>query len=145
MKKSRRKAREFVLKALYQWQLSGNAVSDIVRHLREEEGFDAVDEDYFRMLLEGVAREAGALDERLQPHLDRPAKNLSPIEHAILRMGAYEALHCPDVPYRVIINEAVELAKAYGGTDGHKYVNGVLDKLVGEVRGGEIERSSRRA
>lgn len=140
MKKSRRRAREFALKALYQWQLSGNPPTDIARHLREEEGFEAVDEDYFRLLLEGVVAEKEQLDARLGPHLDRPATELSPIEHAILWIGAYEALHCLDVPYRVVINEAVELAKAYGGTDGHKYVNGVLDKLVNAVRPAEVAR-----
>ncbi len=144
MKKSRRKAREFALKALYQWQLSGNAVADIVGSLREEDGFEAVDEDYFRTLLEGVVAEAARLDERLAPHLDRSPQALSPIEHALLLIGAYEGLHCLDVPYRVVINEAVELAKAYGGTDGHKYVNGVLDRLMGELRPAEVARAAPR-
>jgi N utilization substance protein B len=142
MKKSRRKAREFALKALYQWLLSGNAPADILCHLREEEGFDAVDEDYLRILLTGVTAHAAALDTALSPHLDRPVAGLSPIEHAILLMGAFEALHCPDVPYRVVINEAVELAKAYGGTDGHKYVNGVLDKLMHAVRPAEVKKKA---
>lgn len=137
MQKSRRKAREFALKALYQWQLSGNAVADIARHMREEEGFESVDEAYFQTLLTGVTEEAARLDEYLASHLDRPVTQLSPIEHAILRMGAYEALHALDVPYRVIINEAVELAKAYGGTEGHKFVNGVLDRLMAHLRPAE--------
>lgn len=137
MQKSRRKAREFALKALYQWQLSGNAVVDIARDMREEEGFETVDEAYFQTLLTGVTEEAARLDEHLAPHLDRPVTQLSPIEHAILLIGAYEALHCLDVPYRVVINEAVELAKAYGGTEGHKFVNGVLDRLMAQVRPAE--------
>ena len=91
------------------------------------------------MLLEGAMAEADALDLQLGNQLDRPVDELSPIEHAILLIGAYEALHCLDVPYRVVINEAVELAKSYGGTDGHKYVNGVLDKLMGVARPAEVK------
>ncbi|MEO1767190.1 transcription antitermination factor NusB [Thiobacter aerophilum] len=142
MKKSRRNAREFALKALYQWQLSGNAEADIARHMREEEGFATADEDYFQTLLAGVTSQAEALDALLAPHLDRPVSQLSPIEHAILQIGAYEALHCLDVPYRVVINEAVELAKAYGGTEGHKYVNGVLDKLMPQARPAEVKKKA---
>jgi transcription antitermination protein NusB len=134
MRKSRRKAREFALKGLYEWKLSGNDVSDIARHLRDEEGFGQIDDTYFKVLLDGTAREAEALTALVQPYLDRKLEDLSPIEYAIMLLGAFEAAHCPDVPYRVVINEAVELAKAYGGTDGHKYVNGVLDKLVPALR-----------
>jgi len=140
MKKSRRKARELALKALYQWKLSANPVSDIARNLRDEEGFETVDDEYFLVLLQGVAAEADALNAQLARQLDRPIEELSPIEHSILLIGAYEALHCPDVPYRVVINEAVELAKAYGGTDGHKYVNGVLDKMMADVRPAEVAK-----
>lgn len=134
MRKSRRMAREFALKGLYEWKLSGNDVSDIARHLRDEEGFDRIDDAYFKLLLDGATREADALTALVQPCIDRKLDELSPIEFSILLLGAYEAAHCPDVPYRVVINEAVELAKAYGGTDGHKYVNGVLDKLVPALR-----------
>ena len=88
----------------------------------------------FLILLNGVIDNAAALETSLTPHLDRKLAVLSPIEYAVLLIGAYEAAHCPDVPYRVVINEAVELAKSYGGTDGHKYVNGVLDKLLPAVR-----------
>ncbi len=143
MKKSRRMAREFALMGLYQWLLSGNAPTDIARNLRDEAGFDRVDEAYFARLLQGVVSEAAALDQRLAAYVDRPIPELSPIEHAILLIGAYEAVHCLDVPYRVIINEAVELAKTYGGTDGHKYVNGVLDKLMADVRAAEVAPRSR--
>jgi N utilization substance protein B len=140
MKKSRRKARELALKALYQWKLTANPVTDIAENLRDEEGFATVDDEYFLILLKGVAAEAEALNALLARQLDRPIEELSPIEHAILLIGAYEAVHCPDVPYRVVINEAVELAKAYGGTDGHKYVNGVLDKMMAEVRAAEVKK-----
>lgn len=142
MKKSRRKARELALRALYQWQLTGYPVTDIAKSLRDEEGFETVDDEYFLALLKGVVADAGALDEKLAGKLDRPVAELSPIEHAILLIGAYEGAHCPDVPYRVVINEAVELAKAYGGTDGHKYVNGVLDKLMAGLRAAEVAKKA---
>ncbi len=134
MKKSRRKAREFALKALYEWKLSGNDAASIAQHLRDEEGYASIDDKYFLILLNGVVQEATALEAAVTPYLDRKLAELSPIESAVLLIGAYEALHCPDVPYRVVINEAVELAKSYGGTDGHKYVNGVLDKLLPVAR-----------
>ena len=134
MKKSRRKAREFALKGLYEWKLSGNDVASIALHLRDEEGYNTIDDKYFLILLNGVVLEADALETAITPYLDRKLAELSPIESAVLLIGAYEALHCPDVPYRVVINEAVELAKSYGGTDGHKYVNGVLDKLLQVAR-----------
>lgn len=139
MRKSRRKAREFALKALYEWKLSGNDVASIAQHLRDEEGYDVIDDKYFLILLNGATQHAAALEEALTPFIDRKLDALSPIESAVLLLGAYEALYCPDVPYRVLINEAVELAKAYGGTDGHKYVNGVLDKLLPSVRPHEVK------
>jgi N utilization substance protein B len=98
---------------------------------------------FFRELLEGVLNQSAALDEALLPHLDRALEELSPIEHAILLIGAYELVHTLNVPYRVAINEAVNLAKAYGGTDGHKFVNGVLDKLARVTRTVELEAASR--
>ncbi len=139
MKKSRRKAREFALKALYEWKLSGNDAASIAKHLRDEEGYATIDDKYFLILLNGVVQEVSALEAAVMPYLDRKLAELSPIETAVLLIGAYEALHCPDVPYRVVINEAVELAKSYGGTDGHKYVNGVLDKLLPVARPHELK------
>jgi len=138
MRKSRRKAREFALKAIYEWKLSGNDVASIAQHLRDEEGYASIDDKYFLALVNGATQEAAALEAALTPYLDRSLNALSPIESAVLLIGAYEALHCLDVPYRVVINEAVELAKSYGGTDGHKYVNGVLDKLLPKVRPTEV-------
>ena len=137
MRKSRRKAREFALKALYEWKLTGYPAADIAQHMRDEEGYASIDGKYFLILLNGVIDQAAALEAALTPYLDRKLTLLSPIECAVLMIGAYEAAHCPDVPYRVVINEAVELAKSYGGTDGHKYVNGVLDKLMSAARPGE--------
>ncbi|MCA1978704.1 MAG: transcription antitermination factor NusB [Thiobacillus sp.] len=126
---SRKLAREFTLQGLYAWLVGGADVTLIIANLREDEQFGRADEDYFRTLLYGVLKDEDLLSSRLAPLLDRPLAELSPIERGILLIGAYELVHCPDVPLRVVINEGVELAKKFGGTDGHKYVNGVLDKL----------------
>ncbi|MDA8094970.1 MAG: transcription antitermination factor NusB [Betaproteobacteria bacterium] len=138
MKKSRRLSREFVLKGLYQWRLSGAPVERIGKELREDAQFAKADEAYFDRLLGGTVAQVDSLEAVLAPHLDRPAGELSPIEHSILDLAAFELAHEPGVPYRVIINEAVELAKRFGGTDGFKFVNGVLDKLAAEMRADEI-------
>ncbi len=135
----RRRAREFVLQGLYQRQLSGNAPDAIGAQLREAAGFARADGAYFEALWAGVTAEYDALLALLVPSLDRGAAQLSPIERAILVIGAWELGHQPEIPARVAINEAIELAKAYGGTDGHKFVNGVLDKLAARLRASEME------
>jgi N utilization substance protein B len=140
MKASRRHARELALQGLYQWQLAGGAADGIEAQLGDSELFLQADQDYFRLLLAGAIREAASLEAALIPFLDRPFNGLSPIERGILLLAGYELEHCLEVPYRVIINEAIELAKAYGGTDGHKYVNGVLDKLALAARSPETAR-----
>ncbi|MGA7179532.1 MAG: transcription antitermination factor NusB [Thiobacillaceae bacterium] len=142
MSGSRRVAREFTLRGLYAWQLTQQERGDIAASLQEDSQFKKADAAYFRQILQGVLDTVASLEEKLRPHLDRDVAELSPIEKSILLIGAYELIDCPDVPYRVVINEAVELAKQYGGTDGHKYVNGVLDKLAKEVRQPEIALSS---
>ncbi len=134
----RRRAREFALQGLYQRQLSRNDPQAIRSQLGEAAGFAKVDEAYFDELWRGTIVEYDAMIALVAPFLDRKPAALSPIERAILVIGAWELKHRLDVPYRVAINEAVELAKAYGGTDGHKYVNGVLDKLAGTLRAVEI-------
>ncbi|MEW6120665.1 MAG: transcription antitermination factor NusB [Pseudomonadota bacterium] len=131
---SRKVAREFTLQGLYAWLVGGADVTLITANLKEDEQFRRADEGFFHTLFYGVLREEDMLGSRLAPLLDRPLAELSPIERGILLIGAYELLNCPDVPLRVVINEGVELAKKFGGTDGHKYVNGVLDKLGREVR-----------
>ena len=136
-KNARRRSREFALQGLYQWQLAGAGITEIRQHLATVAGFERADEGYFSALLSGVINHAAGLAEVLQPHLDRKFAELSPIERSILLMAAFELSNLPDVPYRVVINEAVELAKSYGGTDGHKYVNGVLDKLAALARSDE--------
>jgi N utilization substance protein B len=137
---SRRRSRELALQALYQWLLNADEAEALCRQTAEKKEYARADTGYFQLLARGVIERAGELHAALQPFLDRPAQQLSPIEHALLLLGAYELMYTPEVPYRVAINEAVELAKAYGGTDGHKYVNGVLDKLAAQVRPGETKK-----
>jgi N utilization substance protein B len=138
-KSPRRRAREFALQGLYQWQIGGNDEAAIEAHLADTSGFDKADHQFFVGLLRGVLAQQAALQEQLQVHLDRPFAELSPIEACILLAGAFELANYPQTPYRVIINEAIELTKGYGGTDGHKYVNGVLDKLAAKLRPVEVE------
>jgi len=145
MKSSRRLAREFALQGLYEWLLARNDVRAIEHRLAEVGGFDKADRPLLDTLLNGAIREAQDLEARLVPYLDRPIAALSPVEHAILLLAAYELLYRIETPYRVVINEAVELAKAYGGTDGHKYVNGALDRLAGELRAIEVQAAERSA
>lgn len=141
MKSARYRSREFALQALYQWLLSHNPVADIAMDIAQYRGFDKCDGPYFRELLDGAIRDAAAIEAKLAPCLDRPLGKVSPIERAILMVAGCEFLSHPEVPYRVVINEAVELAKAFGGTDGHKYVNGVLDKLAAAMRELEVREA----
>ncbi len=137
IKTDRRRSREFALQGLYQWQLSKNDPAAIARNLAEARGFDKIDADYFKMLLEGSIAAAPELERAITPYLDREFVRLSPVERGILLLAGYELMHQPEVPYRAVINEAVELAKSYGGTDGYKFVNGVLDKLAAKLRPAE--------
>ena len=145
---SRQISRELVLRALYEWQVAHSDLAALLAHMEAEED-DGVhlsaeaNMGFFRELLEGVLTEVGALDMALEPHLDRALEELSPIEHGALLIGAYELKHTLNVPYKVAINEAVNLAKKYGGTDGHKFVNGVLDKLAKVTRQVEVEAAGR--
>jgi N utilization substance protein B len=145
-KSARRRSRELATQGLYQWLLSGEDAGVIDAHMREQEGFDKADAEHYERLLHGCITEAGDLDAVLARHVDRKTTQLSPIEHGVLLIGCYELKHCIDIPYKVAINEAVELAKSFGGTDGHKYVNGVLDKAAAELRPIEVEaaRAARR-
>ena len=145
-KSARRRSREIALQGLYEWLIAGSEAGVIDAHMREQDGFDKCDAVHFDALLHGCIRDAATLDAVLSKHVDRPTNELSPIEHGVLLIGAYELKNCVDVPYKVAINEAVELAKSFGGTDGHKYVNGVLDKAAAELRPTEVSaaRSARR-
>jgi len=138
---SRRRSRELALQALYEWLVTGHAADVLLQRAREEPEHARSDKPHLDVLVHGVLERAADLNTGLQPFLDRPAQSLSPVEHALLLIGAFELTACPDIPYRVVINEAVELAKSYGGTDGHKYVNGVLDKLAAQVRPAEARKT----
>jgi N utilization substance protein B len=134
MKSARRRSRELALQGLYAWQLSGEDAAGLQAQLAESGGFGKADAKYFARLLAGTIEHAGALEQLIAPALDRKLKELSPVERGILLLAAFELKNAPDIPYRVVINEAIELAKSFGGTDGHKYVNGVLDKLASTLR-----------
>jgi N utilization substance protein B len=138
MKSARRRSREFALQALYQWQLAGQSLADIEKQYAAAEGFDKADGKLFSLLVSGVIKHQQALEQQLTPNLDRVWAEVSPIERAVLLIAAHELGAMVDTPYRVIINEAIELAKSFGGTDGHKYVNGVLDKLAAQLRAEEV-------
>ena len=137
-KSSRRRSREFAVQGLYEWLVSGAEASLVDAHVREQEGFDKCDSAHFDALLHGCIAEASDIDAALTRHVDRKTSDLSPVEHGVLMIGVYELKHCIDIPYKVAINEAVELAKSFGGTDGHKYVNGVLDKAALDLRPVEV-------
>ncbi|MCI2811203.1 transcription antitermination factor NusB [Eoetvoesiella caeni] len=145
---ARRRAREFALQGVYAWLLRGDdglqEAGAIDAHIRDDEEFPEADATWFKTLLHGVLKEAPGLRERFEPYIDRPLAELSPIEHGILLIGSYELIHHLEVPYKVAINEAVELAKSFGGTDGFKFVNGVLDKMAADVRPAEVQAGARR-
>jgi N utilization substance protein B len=138
-KSARRKSREFALQGLYEWLIGGADAGVVDAHVREQDDFDKCDVAYFDLILHGVIREATEIDAHVARHIDRKAELLSPVEHAALMIGTFELMRCIDVPYKVAINEAVELAKSFGGTDGHKYVNGVLDKAAAVLRPIEVD------
>lgn len=141
-KSARTRAREFALQALYQHLVGRNTASDIDSFTRDLSGFHKSDSAHYDALLHGCVEQAEALDALVTPLLDRPMAEISPIEHGVLWIGAYELQHCLDVPLRVVINECVELAKSFGGTDGHKYVNGVLHQLGARLRPHEAAAAS---
>ncbi|MCB1848203.1 MAG: transcription antitermination factor NusB [Halieaceae bacterium] len=135
----RRKARHYGMQALYQWLMADASLSVIEAEFRADYDFSHVDLEYFQALLHGVPAHVDELEARLEPLLDRKLDDLDPIERTLLRMGTFELEHRLDVPYRVVINEGVALAKKFGATDSHKYVNGVLDKVARELRQTEIK------
>lgn len=140
----RHRAREFALQGLYQWLLNNEDATTVVNNIRAAHGFEKADADHFAELLYGAIKSSVALREAFAPLIDRGVAELSPIEHAVLLIGAYELKNNLDIPYRVVINEAVELTKSFGGIDGHKYVNGVLDKLAPILRADEVAGDTRR-
>ncbi|CUA87735.1 transcription antitermination factor NusB [Pseudidiomarina woesei] len=131
---ARRKARKLAVQAIYSWQLSQNSMSDIEAQFLTDNDTSKVDVDYFLALVRGVAGQSSMLDEALEPFLDRPLKDLDQVELSVLRLAAYELRERLDVPYKVAINEAIELAKSFGADDSHRFVNGVLDKAIDSLR-----------
>ena len=140
----RHRAREFALQGLYQGLLNNEDATTVVNNIRAAHGFEKADADHFAVLLYGAIKDSVALRQAFSPLIDRGVAELSPIEHAVLLIGAYELKNNLDIPYRVVINEAVELTKSFGGIDGHKYVNGVLDKLAPILRADEVAGDTRR-
>jgi N utilization substance protein B len=138
-KSLRHRARELAVQGVYEWRLSEKPASLIEKATLAEKSIGRYDLELFSQLLRGVIEQNENLAEQLTPHLDRPVKELSPVEFSVLLLGAYELIHQPEVPYRVVINEAVELAKTFGGSDGHKFVNGVLDKLAAQARAAKVK------
>ena len=133
----RRKARHFGLQALYQWTLSEASLVDIDAEFRVDNDFRHTDGEYFQALLRGVMEDVEALEALFSPLLDRALDDLDPIERNLLRMGTFELKERIDVPYKVVINEAVSLAKKFGATESHRYINGILDKVASELRTAE--------
>ncbi len=138
----RRKARHYGMQALYQWYMAGASLTDIEAEFRADYDFSQVDLTYFQALLHEIPGCVDELEEILEPLLDRGLDELDPIERTLLRMGTFELAKRPDVPYKVVINEAVALAKKFGATDGHKYINGVLDKVARQLRKPEVDAAS---
>lgn len=134
---ARSRARRRALQALYAWQLSGSPMNAVIEQFRHEQDMEVADLDYFEGLLHGVEKHVAELDAALRPYLDREVAEVDPIERAALRLAAYELKQRPDVPYRVVINEAIEVTKRFGADHGHSYVNGVLDKLAAQLRSAE--------
>ncbi len=137
-KSARHRARELAMQGIYEWRVSGSTARLIEKNTRDEKSLGRYDHEFFSQLLNGAIAQSEGLSEQLAPLLDRPLSELSPVEFSVLLLGAYELIQHPEVPYRVVINEAVELAKTFGGSDGHKFVNGVLDKMAAKVRAVEV-------
>lgn len=144
-KSDRSRAREFAVQALYQVLVGKNDVAAVDAFTRDLAGFSKADSVHFDALLYGSAEQAQQLDALILPLLDRKLSEISPVEHAVMWIGAYELQHCLDVPWRVVLNECVELAKEFGGTDGHKYVNGVLNGLARQLRELEVAADQAKA
>ena len=135
---ARRVSREFALQGVYQWLFTGVSPAQVLKNLSEMDDFDKADAKFLKSALAGTIGESEGLRAQLEPLADRKWDEVSPVERAILMIGAWELMHQPEIPYRVTINEAIKLGKRFGGTDGHKYVNGVLDKLAAAVRPDEV-------
>jgi len=141
----RARARRFALQALYQWDLSGTDLRDIRSQFLVEEDFSRADKPYFMELLSEGPKHIDNIDKNISDYIDRPLEQLDPVERAILRIATYELLYRPDIPYRVTINEAVQLTKKFGAEQGHAYVNGVLDKAAHTLRSAECRKTGKQS
>lgn len=130
----RRKAREIAVQAVYSWQLSNNDIGEVESNFLADNAKRRLDTEYFSVLLRGVAMKVGQIDDAIRPYVDRPLDEVDHVEKAILRVAVFELSDCLEVPYKVVINEAIELAKSFAADDSHKFVNGVLDKAVKDLR-----------
>jgi transcription antitermination protein NusB len=136
--RGKRRARKLVLQALYQWLMSGASLYEIEAQFRAINNMEKVDTDYFCRLIYGVSEHISALEASFVPFLDRDISSLNPIELTVLRIGSFELFHCPEIPYKVVLDESVSLTKEFGSQDGFRYVNGVLNNLAKQVRAIEI-------
>jgi N utilization substance protein B len=139
MSEARTNARKTAVQALYQWQMTGQNLSEIERQFLEEERLKNAQKSYFTELFYGVPKNLADIDQALEQFVDRPVEKIDPVERAILRIGVYELLHRLDMPYKVILNEGINLAKCFGADGSHKYVNGILDKVAQQKRALEIK------
>ena len=142
-KSMRHRARELAMQGVYEWRLSGKSAALIEKATRDEKSLGRYDCEFFSQLLHGAISQQEALSAQFAPHLDRAVNELSPVEYSVLLLGTYELIHHPEVPYRVVINEAVELAKVFGAEQSHRYINGVMDKVARELRRAELKMNTR--
>lgn len=140
---ARSRARRRALQAIYAWQISHTPIARVLEQFANEQDMEVADVEYFEDLVRGVAQHMDALDAALARYIDRGIDQVDPIERGVLRIAAYELLHRPDVPYRVVINEAIETTKRFGADHGHSYVNGVLDKAAADWRAAEVQAARR--
>jgi N utilization substance protein B len=141
MAKARGKSRRFAMQAIYQWQMTGDSITDIKQQFFDDNNFSLIDADYFSELVSGVASSISELDPLLEKNMPRSVESVDPVERSILRIATYEFLHRIDVPYKVVLNEAVNIAKEYCAENSHAFVNAVLDKVAKEVRHIEVKSS----
>ena len=141
---ARSRARRRALQAIYAWQLSGQPIAKVIEQFRDEQDMEIADLTYFEDLVRGIDKHRDELDAELRKFLDREIAQVDPIERGVLRIAAYEMLHRPDIPYRVVINEAIETTKRFGADHGHTYINGVLDKAAATWRAAEVAEARRR-
>lgn len=143
MIRKRQKSRKLLVQALYQWQMNEESVAEILAQFLAENNIEKMDSQYFETLLRGIVPQIKEIDEHILSCLDRPMDMLNPVELSVLRLSTYEFMHCLDVPFRVVIDEAISLSKTYGAVEGHRYVNGVLHHLAGKLRTLEVDHAKK--